>query len=201
MKRAGRRVSLQSGLFYLWVALLVANLGLLGAFTVPRSLQERSLERRAEQLRRDVEAARERNQALKVRDELAVRNAADLTRFYRSVVGTREQTLLPALRELEALARELRIGVGQQTYSALPMRDGPLVRFSIKTPVNGSYQQVVAFLDRLERSELFLTIDEISLHERPQDGAGSADLTLMFSAYFHDPDARRPAARRGRRAI
>lgn len=197
--RPARRPSLRRLLLYAWGALLVANLGVLLAFTLPRTLAERNLERRAQQLRADVEAARERNQSLKARDELAVRNASDMGRFYRAVVGSREQTLLPVLRELEAAARELQLTTGSQSYEAKPLDGGPLVRFRIRLPVSGSYRQVVAFLDRIEHSSLFLTVDEIRLRERPQDGAGAADLSLIFSAYFRDPEPRRPA-KGGKRA-
>lgn len=198
MTRPARRPSLRRLLFYAWTALLLANLGLLAAFTLPRALEERSLERRAAQLRAEVEAARKRNLALKARDAVAVRNAADMGRFYRSVVGTREQTLLSVLAEIETAARELQLTTGQQSYDAKPLDDGPLVRFRIQTPVSGSYRQVVAFIERIERSSLFLTVDEIALRERPQDGAGAADLSLTFSAYFRDTQPR-SEAKRGKR--
>lgn len=199
MTRTARRPSLRRLLAYAWAALLAANLGTLLAFTLPRSLAERNLELRAARLRGELEAAQKRNETLKARDEVAVRNAADVGRFYRTVVGTREQTLLPALAELDAAARELQLTTGTQSYEAKPLEGGPLVRFRIRMPVSGSYRQVVAFLERLEQSRLFLTIDEISLRERPQDGAGAADLSLIFSAYFRDPEPR-PAAKGGKRA-
>lgn len=199
MTRAAWRPSLRRLLFYAWTALLAANLGTLLAFTLPRTLAERNLELRATRLRGELEAAQKRNETLKARDEVAVRNAADVARFYRSVVGTREQTLLPVLGEIDAAARELQLTTGSQTYEPKPLEDGPLVRYRIRMPLSGSYRQVVAFLDRIEQSRLFLTIDEITLRERPQDGAGAADLSLTFSAYFRDPQPR-SAAKRGKRA-
>jgi Tfp pilus assembly protein PilN len=199
VKRAKRRPSLRRVLFYAWTALVVANLGLLAAFTLPRTLEERNLELRAARLNEDIEAARRRNQALKTRDEAAARNAADMARFYRTVVGTREQTLLPVLAEIQAAARDLQLATGSQSYEAKALDDAPLVRFRIRMPVSGSYGQVTAFLDRLEQSALFLTIDEVKLRERPQDGAGAADLNLSFSAYFRDTQPR-PARKGGKRA-
>ncbi len=184
-----RRPSLRRLLFYAWLALLVANLGALGAWTLPRTFAERNLELHAERLRAGVKAAQKRNQALKARDEVAAQNDVDVQRFYRGVVGTREQTLLPVLAEIDAVARELQLNPGRQAYEAKLLKGTEVVRFSISMPVSGPYRQVVALLERLERSRYFLTVDEISLRERPQEGAGAAELGLTFSTYFRDPEA------------
>lgn len=199
MPRVRRRLTLRRAMGYALAGLVAVNALALAVFTVPRTVEERNLEQRVERLRGALEEARARNQALKVRDEVAVRNASDVGRFYGTVVGTREQTLLPVLTEIEAAARELNISAGSQSYEATPLAGGPLVRFRIRMPVSGTYRQVIEFLDRIERSPLFLTIDELGLRERPQAGAGSADLSLMFSAYFHARQAP-PSRKGGRRA-
>lgn len=74
------------------------------------------------------------------------------------------------------------------------------MRFHVSMPVSGAYGQVVALLDRLECSGHFLTVDEVPLCERRQDGAGSADPSLTFSAYSRAPQGQARTARGGRRA-
>ncbi len=183
-----RRLTLRRALFYVWAALVLVNLLVLGAYTVPRTLQERNVVRRAEQLHGEVRAAAERNRALRRRSDVSAQNDADVGRFYRGVVGTREQTLLPVLAEIDAVARELQLAPGNQTFDAKPVEDAPLVRFRVTLPVGGSYRQVVAFLDRLERSSHFVTVDEVRLRERLQE-VGSAELNVSLSTYFHAPGA------------
>lgn len=198
--RPRRRTSLRRVLLYAWLAGLLVNAAAFAAYTLPRTLEERNQAARAERLRGEIEGLRARNQALKRRSRTATQNEIDVRRFYRTVIGPREQTMLPVLAEVDRLARELRLEPGPQSYDASPLDDGPVVRFRISMPVSGAYGQVVALLDRLERSEHFLTVDEISLRERPQNGAGAADLSLTFSAYFKAPPGQARPARGGRRA-
>ncbi len=194
MKRHGRPLSWRRLAFYVWAAAVGLNLIVLAAFTLPRTLRERNLERRAAQLTRDVQAAQERNQALKTRSEIAVQNEADVRRFYRGLMGTRDQTLLPVLAEIDTLARETGLAPRDQKYQATPVKGRPIMRFRITVPMSGNYGQVVALLERLERSSHFLTVDEIKLRERPQEGAGATDLSLTFSTWFKDPQAAAAAA-------
>ncbi len=189
MTRAAGRPPWRRLALYAWGAAVGLNLLVLAAFTLPRTLSERNLERRAAQLREQVESALERNRELKGTSQLAGQNEADVRRFYRGVVGTREQTLLPVLAEIDRLARELSLNPGAQTYEATPVKKRPLMRFRITAPLSGTYPQVVALLQRLEQSPNFVTVDEIKLRERSQEGTSSTELSLVFSTFFSDAQA------------
>jgi Tfp pilus assembly protein PilO len=55
-------------------------------------------------------------------------------------------------------------------------------------PVSGNYRQLTAFLERMERSSHFITVDEVSLRKR--SAAGDADLDVTMSAYVRSELAR-----------
>ncbi len=194
MTRARSRASWRRIALYVWAAAVVLNLLVLAVFTVPRTLREANLERRVAQLRAQVAGAQERNRMLRRTSQIAGQNDADVRRFYRGLVGTREQTLLPVLAEIDGLARELSLDPGTQTFEAEPVKKRPLMRFRINVPLRGSYSQVVTLLERLERSPNFVTVDEIKLRERPQEGAGATELSLVCSTFFSDPRAAAAAA-------
>ena len=66
-----------------------------------------------------------------------------------------------------------------------------LLRIKVTLPLEGSYAQLVAFLERVERSKHFLTVDRIAL---TGDTDGAANLQVELSAYFRSEG--RPLARR-----
>jgi hypothetical protein len=54
-------------------------------------------------------------------------------------------------------------------------------------PITGSYGQVTGLLVQLERSNFFLTLDEINARQEGSaatGASGSVALNLLFSAYF-----------------
>jgi Tfp pilus assembly protein PilO len=99
------------------------------------------------------------------------------------VVRERRGSEAAALHEVESLARELGLHPERRTYRHAEVKGLPLVRVEINMPISGSYTQLVSFLDRLERSSAFLTVDRVEL--RGKEGAeGEADLSVVLSAYF-----------------
>jgi len=47
--------------------------------------------------------------------------------------------------------------------------------------VSGTYRELVAFLDRLERSSYFVTVDQIQIGKR---GTGEGGLDIALSAFY-----------------
>jgi hypothetical protein len=64
----------------------------------------------------------------------------------------------------------------------------PLTRFRFTMPVTGSYAQLVAFLDRLERSSYFVTVDQVQFSGT--QGGEAPMLGLTLSTYFFSGEAR-----------
>jgi Tfp pilus assembly protein PilO len=167
------------------LVLLGVNAAAFFAFTLPRSLSERSVAARASTLRREVGVARTRAAALARRSEAMASNAEDARRFYAEVVKARQEALLPALAEIQKVAEDLGLRLRSHAYDSEAVKGAPLVRIEVSMPVSGSYRQLVSFLDRIERSSRFLFVDGVELRERA--GAG-AELSVRVSAYFLAPE-------------
>jgi hypothetical protein len=167
------------------MVLLGLNLVVFGVYTLPRTLQERSIATRAGLLREEIQGERLRAEQVRKRGEVLDANAKDTDRFYREIVGRRNERLVPLLKEIEGTAQSLGLGTRQSSFNRESVRDTRLVRFVITMPLSGTYRQLVSFLDRLERSRQFLIVEQLQLHERQGKGA---DLSVVLSTYFRDDD-------------
>jgi Tfp pilus assembly protein PilO len=168
-----------------FLALAVVDAALFGALTLPRLLRERSVAARAETLRGEVTRLREWVAKLEGRAAAIEANRRDSEAFYANVLGTSRARLVPVLRELSEIAAELGLAAGSATYAPQDVRDAPLVRYQITMPLKGSYEQLVSFLGKLERSKQFLIVDQLSLRERGgEDASGQAELSVVLSTYF-----------------
>jgi hypothetical protein len=84
---------------------------------------------------------------------------------------------------VESLAQAQGLKVGSQGFGREEVKGLPLERFKISMPVSGTYDQVTGLVQELERSQFFLTLDEMAARTSGEDGGG-VDLNLQFSAYF-----------------
>jgi Tfp pilus assembly protein PilO len=157
-----------------FLALVVLNLVALAGWTVPRTVRLRSATARVEEAREAVERERARVARARERAEAIDANSRDLARFYASVVGTEEADLLPMLVDIEAMARRPGLTPGHRSFQREDLDDVPLERVGIVLPLGGSYQQLVGFLQEVERSPRFLTVDRLSLR-----GSGQSEATLQ----------------------
>jgi len=149
------------------------------AYTVPKRLEERSLVARVATLRTEVERDRAAAARLRRRTEAVEANTADTTRFFKGL-GARNE-LLAVLEELQRIPRELGLRVGHRAYEPNPVKGLPLTRYAVTMPITGNYRQLTSFLDRMERSSHFMTVDEVNLRKRA--AGGEADLDVTMSAY------------------
>jgi Tfp pilus assembly protein PilO len=162
-------------------ALLALNLVGFLAFTLPRTLQQRNLDSRLRSAREEVQRERDRQASLKERFDLVVANTRDTTEFYQRRIGVRGSSLVPVLSEIEALARARGLQVGSQNFTYEPVKGAPLDRFKIDMPMRGTYRELVAFVEDLERSSQFITLDSINVRGQQ---AGEAELRMVLSCYF-----------------
>jgi Tfp pilus assembly protein PilO len=173
-----------------WIALgglAALNAIVFAAYTFPKRLEERSVNERIVSLKAEVERERMVVGRLRRRAETLQANAADVKRFYDGL-GTRS-LLLSVLEELQRTSTQLGLKVGRRSYEPNQVKGLPLTRYAITMPVTGSYRQLTAFLDRMEGSSHFLTVDQVNLRKRV--AAGEADLDVAMSAYVRSsPGAR-----------
>jgi len=169
------------------LVLLGINALVFTVYTLPRSIQERSIETQGATLRAEAERERATVADLRQRAEALRANAKDAERLYREILGDRTRDLVPTIEEVEKMATDLGLRPLTRSFDHAPVTGLPLVRTVIRLPLRGTYSQLVSFLDRIERSKRFLVVDEVSLRER-QDG--QADLTVAVATYFRaDGDA------------
>ena len=187
----------------LWRRLLLPVLALLGlnglvlaAYTLPRTLQVKSATARAEEVRKELAREREANAVLRRQAEAIRGNAADAARFYREfVVGSRAE-LIPLLEDIDRMATEPGLKPSARTYQLEDVKGADLTRVEVLLAVEGSYDQLVGFLERVERSKHFLTIDRIGLSAG--SNTGSPSLRVELSAYLRGKSAKDgPERRRG----
>lgn len=164
------------------LALLAVNLVVAAGFTLPRGLAQRRLDDRVAGLRAERAAALQRQEVLRARNELLALNQRDALQLTERLIGTREETLVAVLEELEGAGRELNLRFGPRQLSPAAVTDAPLTRLGIRVPVEGSYHDLVTFVRRLEHSKRFLSVKELRLNER--EGGQRAALDVHLTAYF-----------------
>jgi Tfp pilus assembly protein PilO len=162
--------------------LLALNVAVFIAFTLPRTLQERSLASQLSSLRAEAERERSQVEALRRRAQAVRSNQKDTTRFLREVMKSRQATLLPALAEIHEAADAEGLELGAESFARRDIKETALVRLNVTLPVKGSYAQLVGFLGRVERSKAFVLVDALGL----QESGDEASLDVVLSVYFRD---------------
>jgi Tfp pilus assembly protein PilO len=141
-----------------------------------------------------VARARAEAAGLEERAEAIRANTADLKRFYESVIGSEEAHLVPTLRDIEQMARQPGLRPGPRRFSREAVEDAAVERVAVTVPLEGSYEELVGFLGKVESSPRFLTVDGIALSNA---GEGEASLQVELSAYMGLPPGTPVRRRRG----
>jgi Tfp pilus assembly protein PilO len=137
-------------------------------------------------LRGEVERDRRVTAALRDRSDAMKTNRLDIDRFYARLGP--KGTLAQVRAEITTLARELGLKVGGFSYAAEGVKGGEgVAQLQTRMNVSGTYRELAAFLDRLERSTYFVTVDQIQIGKRDQGGEAGLDITL--SAFYRVPAA------------
>lgn len=161
------------------LVLLGLNLAVFAAYTFPRALQVRSATARAASARAEVEQERKEVEELRGRADALRGNAEDAELFYKDVDSRAD--LLAVLEDVERMAREPGLKPGARSFAPGEVADPRLARIRVNLPLVGSYEQLVGFLERVDRSKHFLTVDRIALSGGAE---GAASLQVELSAYF-----------------
>jgi hypothetical protein len=165
-------------------AVAALNLVVYLAFTLPRGVRERRIAERQRQLEQELQRDRLAVQRQRQQAEIIRSNYRDVEQFYASTVTGREASLVPILRAVESMAREGGMRPGAASYKVSDVKGLPLDRFAITMPVTGTYRQLVALVQRLERAPHFLILDEVRF-TGPAQG-NRAELALVLSCYFRE---------------
>jgi Tfp pilus assembly protein PilO len=166
-----------------FLALAALNLLVFAGWTAPRTVRLRTATARLEAAREAVRGERAEVARLAERGEAIRANAADIKRFYSSVVGPEVTDLVPTLEDIDGMVRTLGLSTGPRAYKRDDVLDAAVERVAVTLPLEGSYEQLVGFLREVETSSRFLTVDRIALSGKEEGGA----LQVELSAYMRLP--------------
>lgn len=161
--------------------LLAFNLLVFAVYTFPRAVIERRLSVEASALRHEITEERASGATLARENEIITSNVAEAKRFYTDPIRDR-QVLAATLEELDHLATGLGLRTATTSYHPMDIKGAKLTAFEIMMPVSGTYQQLGAFLQKLESAPFFVIVKQIGMHSRTNDGG--ADLDIRLEAYF-----------------
>jgi len=178
-----------------FVVVLALNAVAFAAYTMPRSLQEKNREARVVTLRAEAEREGRILAELKGRTEAIRKNAEDTERFFKETLGTRTKAYVGTLEDILKMMREPGLQAGNRSFHPEELKGLPITQVAITLPIEGTYKQLVGFLERVERSPRFLTVDKVSLREsNVKEEAAKGNLSVTLSAYFREE----PEGGRGR---
>jgi hypothetical protein len=165
---------------------LLISLGALGVyrtlFAGGAQLRD-SRVRRARASHEQLAAERERAEDLARRAE---RTQIRLERLYGSRFKTQEQRITKVIAEVKELA--VRAGLDPPTihYPDEPIRSYGLVKRSIVFGVDGTYLALRRFINFLELTDSFVTLEEIRPSERSSKQGSRLSINLRVSTLFLD---------------
>jgi Tfp pilus assembly protein PilO len=174
------RPAWRTRLLPLFLGLAAANLLVFLAWTLPRGYRLRNATARADVARTEVSRQRQLVQGLRDRAATLVANRADVARFYEKLVGPETTDLLPALQEVERMARLPGLRPGSRSFRQEDVESSRVERITVNLPLSGDYSQLVGFLREVERSPRFLTVDRVAMRH----GEAGTELQVVLSMYM-----------------
>jgi Tfp pilus assembly protein PilO len=159
----------RKGFLWLLVVLLVNGAVFAGVTHRLANKQER-LAFELERLRTELGEKQEELRTLSGFEALAASNAEAVRRFWSDVVQERAPGLTEAWDEIDRLASETNVVRGRTGYER-DLLDVGLEQIKATMPVEGDYFDLVRFINRLERSERFFLVEQITISQRETDAA------------------------------
>lgn len=171
---------------WLWVPALVFFLANFGIFSVYRwgyAGQVQSLEEQLKQRNQDLTKHREDRQKQEARFQRAQVNAGRIKDFYAERLSTRRQRLTDVTGEFYRMAAKAGLTPKSVSYPEEQIEDFGLVKRSFVFSVEGNYGELRQFINQLELSESFLTLEQVTLTEGSQQGP-QLHMNLRISTLF-----------------
>ena len=112
-----------------------------------------------------------------------------LDALYAESLGTQARRLTAVIAQVKALARQSGLsGVEAIGYRDEPVEQLPLVKKSITFSARGGYEELRRFINLLEVTEAFITLEEIRVHG--DAGGGELQLQVRLSTLFATAEVR-----------
>lgn len=172
---------------WVWVPALVFFLANATAYVVYRfgfADRVESLETSLEEKRKELapkEAQGDRLERLIKRSQL---NDIEIRRLYDERFSTRSQRLTRVTAEIKQLARNAGLNPLSITYPEEQIEAYGLVKRSFSFSVDGTYLELRKFINLLELSESFLTLEEVTLAGDEGEQGPELRIRLLISTLF-----------------
>jgi hypothetical protein len=165
---------------WVWVPALVFFLANASAYTVYSfgfADRVKSLEKDLQDQKVQLDPLVGRKQKLDALLARSERNKREIQQLYNEKFSTRKQRLTTIIAEVKTLARKAGLDPKSVSYPEQPIEQYDLVKRSFIFSVEGTYLELRNFINLLELSPSFLTLEEVTLSEgsgdRPAAGRGA----------------------------
>ena len=175
--------------------LVVVNLAILVLYQVGYAGRSELLQGQIDGERGNLARVQELQSAFEELLSRADRSRAGISELYRDRFATEEERFTGLIREVKELGRKAGLKQADAiNYPSETVQDHGLVKRSIVFTVDGTYLQLRQFINLLELSESFISLDKISVTESP----GGLNINLHLSSLFigAEPSTTRRPARR-----
>ena len=178
------RVGIWRRRLWVWLVPLVVvllNIGALLLYRAEYAGQVPALERRLQNARQELADLEAETRVVRRANQIARKNRNQLGRFYEDVLSTQSRRFTEVITEVKSLARRAGLQPSSFSYPTEELEDYGLIKRSIVFTVSGSYLDLRNFINLLELSQYFLTLEEVGLSGREE---GVLRINLKVSMLF-----------------
>lgn len=179
-----RNTPLLSAIAAAWLAVA---LGFALLVNLPRSERAAAMKNALDSFARLATTRERKVDRLRAQYQRVIDGERTLETFYRDVLSTKRERMPAFQRELRSIAQKFNINPETITYTREIFENDQIVKFAASLPLTGSYENLRAFIDAVERSEHFITIQYIQLTDSKEGGV-ILSLTINVATYFFDMD-------------
>jgi hypothetical protein len=173
---------------WIWLPALLFFLANAVAFSIYRfgyADQVTSLESDLESVReQQLKPLEQKRAVLERRLQRARAAETEIGQLYADRFSTRSQRLTRISNEVKTLARKAGLNPKTFAYPQQDIEDYGLVKRSFVFPVQGTYGELRQFLNLLELSDSFLTLEAVTLSEETRDEGPELQMNLTLSTLF-----------------
>jgi Tfp pilus assembly protein PilO len=173
--------------FTILAAWLGVNLAVAILVNLPRAGRASTLEESTQLFDGKLSERRTKVMAIRTEYERIMDGLRKLETFYEDVLSTKKERMTAVQREIRAIAARFHIKPEAIRYNRQFFESDQIVKFWAILPLTGSYENLRAFIDAVENSENFLTIESIGLSDSKEGGVILA-LDITLATFFFDPD-------------
>jgi type IV pilus assembly protein PilO len=176
---------------WVWVPALLFFLANATAYVVYRfgfADRVESLETRLAESRKSLAPQKAERAKLERLIQRSQRNDVEIRRLYDERLSTRSQSLSRINAEVRKLARSAGLNPLTINYNEEQIEDYGLVKRSFSFAVDGTYIELRKFINLLELSESFLTLEEVTLSGEEVEQGSGLRIRLLISTLFSRED-------------